>query len=83
MSQEDARQTVARQIAREVAAGLRDPWKAAQQLDRVIPHWATRSDNIWAVYGITDEAEWDTGEGRIVATLEPELINAFEQLARL
>ena len=37
----------------------------------------------WAIYGITDEAEWDPGEGRIVATLEPELINAFEQLARL
>ena len=37
----------------------------------------------WAIYGITDEAEWDPGEGRIVATFEPELINAFEQLARL
>jgi hypothetical protein len=83
MSQEDARQAVARQIAREVTAGLKDPWIAAKQLDRVVPHWETKDESIWAIYGITDEVEWDHGEGRIVATLEPELINAFEQLARL
>ena len=83
MSQESARQTVARQIAREVAARLKDPWKAASQLDRVVPHWETKDDNIWAIYTITDEAEWDPGEGRIVKTLEPELIKAFEQLARI
>jgi hypothetical protein len=83
MSQESAQQTVARQIAREVAAGLKDPWKAASQLDRIVPHWETKDENIWAIYAITDEAEWDPGEGRIVKTLEPELIEAFEQLARL
>jgi hypothetical protein len=83
MSREDARQTVARQIAREVTAGLKDPWTAAKQLDRVVPHWETKDESIWAIYGITDEAEWDRGEGRIVATLEPKLIDAFEQLARL
>ena len=83
MSQENARQTVARLIAREVTAGLTDPWTAAKHLDRVVPHWETKDENIWAIYGITDEAEWDPGEGRILATLEPELINAFEQLARM
>jgi hypothetical protein len=83
MSQEDARQTVARQIAREVTAGLKDPWTAAKHLDMVAPHWETKDENIWAIYGITDQAEWDSGEGRFVATLEPELINAFEHLARL
>jgi len=83
MSQEDARQTVARQIAREVTAGLKDPWTAAKHLDRVAPHWETKDENILAIYGITDQAEWDSGEGRFVATLEPELINAFEHLARL
>jgi hypothetical protein len=65
------------------AAANKDPWKAASQLDRIVPHWETKDENIWAIYTITDEAEWDPGEGRIVKTLEPELIKAFEQLARL
>ena len=82
MSQEDAREVVARQIAREVTAGLSDPWTAAVRLDRVVPHWETNDENILAIYCITDEAEWDFGEGRVVATLEPELMSAFEQLAR-
>jgi len=82
ISLESARHTVARQIAREVMAGLRDPWIAAAQLDRLVPHWETRNENIWTIYGITDEADWDAGYGRSLATLEQELINAFEQLAR-
>jgi hypothetical protein len=82
MSQEDARQTVARQIAREVIAGLKDPWSAAAQLDRVVPHWETKDENIWAIYGIADEADWDPGDERNSATLEPQLIEAFEKLAR-
>ena len=82
LSQGDARKTVARQIAREVTAGLKDPWAAAAHLDRVVPHWETRDESIWAIYGIADEADWDHGEGRSVATLEPDLIRAFQQLAR-
>lgn len=81
LSQEEARQTVARQIAREVMAGLKDPWAAAAQLDRVVPHWETKEESIWAIYGIADEADWGAGDGRGVATLEPELIKAFQQLA--
>ena len=82
MSQEDARQIVALQIAREVTAGLKDPWSAAVQLDRVMPHWETKDQDIWAIYGIADEVDWDPGDGRSLATLEPELIEAFGQLAR-
>ena len=76
---ESARQTMAQQIAREVMAGLRDPWKAAAKLDRVVPHWETRDENIWAIYAIKDEAdEWYV---RNVAALEPELMEAFGRLA--
>ena len=82
ISLESARHTVARQIAREVMAGLRDPWIAAAQLDRLVPHWETKNENILTIYGITDEADWDAGYGRSFAMLEQELINAFEQLAR-
>lgn len=82
MSQEGARQIVARQIAREVIAGLRDPWSAATHLDRVVPHWTTSDTAILGVYGILDETEWSPGDGRSLATLEPELIRAFQQLAR-
>jgi hypothetical protein len=43
---EDARLTVARQIAREVVAGLKDPWAAAMKLDRVAPHWEMENQEI-------------------------------------
>ena len=82
LSRENARQIVARQIAREVTAGLKDPWAAAAHLDRVVPHWETKDESIWAIYGIADGADWDQGDGRSVATLEPELIKAFQQLAQ-
>jgi len=82
MALKDARQIVARQIAREVTAGLKNPWSAATQLDRVVPHWETKDGNVWAIYGIADEADWDSGSGRNISTLEAELIAAFTQLAR-
>ena len=82
MSLEGARQTVAWQIAREVAAGLRDPWTAAAQLDRVVPHWEAKDENVLAIYLIADEAEWDPGYGRGPSTLQSELIEAFGRLAR-
>jgi hypothetical protein len=79
---ENARQTVARQIAREVAAGLQDPWTAAAQLDKVVPHWEAKDENILAIYIIADEADWDPGYGRGLSTLQIELIEAFGRLAR-
>jgi len=81
ISLEEARQIVARQIAREVVAGLKNPWNAAAQLDRIAPHWDTKDENIWAVYGIADEADWGPGYGRSPSILEPELTQAFERLA--
>jgi hypothetical protein len=81
IAQESARGIVARQIAREVIAGLKDPWLAAAQLDRVVPHWETEDKNIWAIYGITDEVDWDSGYGRNPAILELELVKTFRQLA--
>ena len=79
--QESARQIVARQIAREVTAGLMDPWLAAAKLDRIVPHWETKDENVIAIYAIADEADWDPGHGRNSATLELELVDAFQQLA--
>jgi len=82
MALKNARQTVARQIAREVMAGLKNPWSAAMQLDRIVPHWETEDQNVWAIYGIADEVDWDSGFGRNISTLEAELIEAFTRLAR-
>jgi hypothetical protein len=82
MPLEEAHRIVARHIASEVTAGLKDPWMAASQLDRVVPHWETEDRNVWQIYGIADEADWDSGEGRSIAILESELIAAFAELAR-
>jgi hypothetical protein len=82
ISLEEARKTLARQIAREVASGLKNPWIAAAQLDRVAPHWEMKDENIRAVYSIADEAGWDPGYGRRESVLEQELIRTFEQIAR-
>jgi hypothetical protein len=81
ISLEVARQTVARQIAREVLAGRRDPWTAAMRLDRAFPHWETQDQNILDIYCTADEADWDPGYGRSDAILEQQLIQAFERLA--
>jgi hypothetical protein len=81
MSLEVARQTVARQIAREVLAGRRNPWTAAMRLDRTFPHWETQDQNILDIYCAADEADWDPGYGRSDAILEQQLIQAFERLA--
>jgi hypothetical protein len=81
MSLEDARLTVARQIAREVVAGRRDPWTAAARLDRAVPHWETQDQNILDVYCTAEEADWDPGYGRSGPALELELLRAFERLA--
>jgi hypothetical protein len=81
ISLENARQTVARQIAREVVANKKDPWTAATQLDRIAPHWETKNKNILDVYCIADEADWDPGDGRSGSKLDLELLQAFERLA--
>jgi hypothetical protein len=77
-----ARQVMSRQIAREVLAELKDPWNAALQLDRLVPHWETDDENVLAVYDIADEASWDSGYGRDQSVLESELIEVFWKLAR-
>jgi hypothetical protein len=77
---ENARLIVARQIASEVVAGLRDPWAAAVQLERVAPHWETRNKDIFDVYCIADEYDC---YGRSRPILELELVQAFERLARI
>jgi len=81
MPLEVARQTLARQIAREVVAGRRDPWTAAMRLERAFPHWETEDQNILDIYCAADEADWDPGYGRSDAILEHELIQGFERLA--
>ena len=62
-------------------AGRTDPWTAATRLDRVAPHWETKNKNIWDVYCIPDEADWDPGNGRSGSELDLELMQAFERLA--
>jgi hypothetical protein len=81
MSLEDARQTVARQIASEVLAGRTDAWTAAARLDRAVPHWESQDQNILDVYCAADEADWDQGYGRSSPILELELLQAFGRLA--
>jgi hypothetical protein len=81
ISLEDARVILSRQIAREVVAGLKNPWSAAKQLESAVPPWETRNENIQNVFWIADESEWDPAEGRNQSTLDMELVKAFERLA--
>jgi hypothetical protein len=85
ISETEANLVVSRQIAREVIAGERNPWAAANYLELVIWGWRGATipiveDILW----INDEIDWDQEcRPRPLADLRTSLLNCFASLARL
>jgi hypothetical protein len=75
---------VSRQVAREVIAGQRNPWAAANYLEIAIWGWRTeKNSTLQAIFEINDELDWDTKYRRSLEELRKSLLDSFALLARL
>ncbi|WP_263351585.1 hypothetical protein [Acidicapsa acidisoli] len=71
-----------RQIAREVIAGLRDPWKAASDLGPVW-QWQPGIPELQDIDSILDEADWSREHRRSSPELKVALLDAFARLGTM
>jgi hypothetical protein len=81
-----ARMVTTRQVAREVIAGLRNRWAAANYLEIVVwgwHAWHPADPNIAALFAINDEIDWDQSYRRSIDTLNREMLSLFALVARL
>lgn len=69
-----------RQIAREVIAGLQDPWAAASKL-AVIWGWNPEIKELQDIDSILDEVDWSREYRRSTSDLEKAVLEAFARLA--
>jgi hypothetical protein len=81
MSQGEAKIIVSRQIAREVIAGKRNPWAAANHLEIAIWSWVPETAELELIFSINDEMDWDSINRRTLPELKAALTRAFAQLA--
>jgi hypothetical protein len=84
ISETEAKLIVSRQIARQVIAGERNPWAAANHLEIAI--WGWRGVGIpmlEEVFMINDEIDWDKRHRRPLKDLRTSLLGCFASLARL
>lgn len=75
----EAREIVVRQIAREVIAGIRNPWAASFALERC-SDWGWRAEipALYTLYFLNEELDLDCG--RTVAEITNDLIDTFAEL---
>jgi hypothetical protein len=69
-----------RQIAREVIAGLSDPWRAASALGSIW-RWEPAISELEDIDSILDEIDWSREHRRSSAELKLALLEAFARLA--
>ena len=84
ISETEAKLISSRQIAREVIAGKRNAWAAANHLEIAI--WGWRGMAIPAleeIFTINDEIDWDRKYRRPLEDLRTSLLDCFASLARL
>jgi hypothetical protein len=81
MSERTAKIIASRQIAREVIAGKRNPWAAANHLEIALWNWAPETPELELIFSINDEVDWESTERRTLPELKIALIKAFAQLA--
>lgn len=81
---EKARLLVSRQIARQVIAGERDPWRGAADLQGI---WGWRSypsdEQIRGILTAADEDAWDPKAQRFRPAVDSDLLDSFARLAML
>ncbi len=59
LSEPEANLIVSRQIAREVIAGVRNPWAAANYIEIAIWGWRVPNSRLGAIVEIKDEIDWE------------------------
>ena len=83
MSERAAKIILSRQIAREVIAGKRNPWVAANHLEIAIWNWLPETAELELIFSVNDEVDWSSNKKRTLPELKAALTKAFAQLASL
>ncbi len=79
----EAKLIISRQIAREVIAGSRNPWAAANKLEIAIWGWHAPNSMLGAIFGINEAIDIEPKYRPTLETLKNELLDSFASLARL
>jgi hypothetical protein len=82
-SENQAKLIVTRQIAREVIAGKRDPYRAASHLQIVLWNWRPATEDLVHLFLVSDEFEWDAEEQRYLPVLLTDRLQTFARLTSL
>jgi len=83
LSHTEANLIISRQIAREVIAGIRNPWAAANKLEIAIWGWHAPNSTLGAIFGINEAVDIELKYRPPLETLRNELLDCFASLARL
>jgi hypothetical protein len=76
-----ARQLTSLQVAREVIAGIRNPWKAAAELDRIWSYEIWHHKHLCDIAQLLEELEYPPISRGDLPKLTEELIGIFAELA--
>ncbi|WP_263356021.1 hypothetical protein [Acidicapsa ligni] len=82
-SETHAKLIATRQIAREVIAGTRDPYRAARHLEFILWSRKPATDDLVRLFDIRDEFKWDAEERRSLPALLADQLQTFARLATL
>lgn len=83
LSHKEANLIASRQIAREVIAGIRNPWAAANKLEISIWGWRPPNSTLGEIFGVNDAIDIDPEYRPPLETLRKQLLDSFASLARL
>ena len=83
LCQTEAKLIVSRQIAREVIAGMRNPWKAANKLEISIWGWRAPNSTLGEIFGINGAIDIEPQFRPPLETLRNQLLDSFASLACL
>ncbi len=80
---EQAQLVFARQIAREVIAGHRDPWSGAYDLEKAVSRRRPKNADLASIFSLNDEGIWDGEYQRFVPVSTVELIEVLARIGKL
>lgn len=83
LSDTQAKLIFSRQIAREVIAGVRNPWAAANKLEISIWGWRAPNPVLGAIFGINEAIDIEPKYRPTIEALRDELFDSYASLARL
>jgi hypothetical protein len=83
LSETQASLIFSRQIAREVIAGVRNPWAAANKLEITIWGWRAPNLVLGTIFGINEAIDIEPKYRPSIEALRNELLDSYASLARL